>query len=85
MIATDTQDVLRGRLGKPGIDIIKGLKIVALETAEIAAMNQNIANGYPDLPMLSVRIRNDTKGCRFCIHFTRDALLVPHRRFIKPG
>jgi hypothetical protein len=65
MIASDTQDVLRGRLGKPAIDIAERPQIFLLKTAKIAAMNQDIANRDGDLPMLSVRISDDANGCHF--------------------
>ena len=63
MVAADTKDVSCGRLGKPRINIIEGLNIFTLETAKVAAVNQNIAIGDAYFPMLSMRISDDAEGC----------------------
>jgi len=65
MIAADTQDVCGRGFRKPGINIIENLNIFPLKTAKISAVNENIAIGNGDLPVLSMGIGDDAERCHF--------------------
>ena len=76
VISSNADNVFCRRLRKPTITIFKRFVILLLKTAEISCVNQNIALGYINLPMLSVGIRNETDFA----HFRKNPLLRPNRR-----
>lgn len=61
VIPADAEDALRRGFREPGVHIGERLEVLVLETAEISAMNEDVAVGNLHRAMGAMRIRNDAE------------------------
>jgi len=61
VIPADADHMLRRCLSKPDINVLKCLFVLTLEGAKISTVNQHIALRNRQIPMLTMRIRDDAE------------------------
>lgn len=62
VVAADAENLFRGGFGEPSIDIFEVGAVIALEVAEVAAVDEEVAGRDGDLAVLAMSICDDAEG-----------------------